>query len=160
MRFSLTYIDPLVPMLNSQVKWVDPEKFTEGNGVFMTYVRNGREMSLQNPYIQVQYISKTISGASTVDSVYIWLDGLHLKGEGARQIGSTFDLSTASGKPAQVKDYYTGTTQGREPKYLAYAYIDYDDSYILGMALTTTLESDYEVTKPAFHKLVKTFSTH
>lgn len=160
MRFSLTYADPLVPMLNSQVKWIDQEKFTDGNGVFMTYVRNGREVSLQNPYIQVQYISKALPGASTIDSVYIWLDGLHLKGEGARQMGSTFDLTTASGKSAHVKDYFTGTTQGRDPKYLSYAYIDFDDSYILGMALTTMLESDYEVTKPAFHKLVKTFSIH
>lgn len=160
MRFSLSYEEPLIPLLHNQVGWVDPTKFNENNGLFITYARNGREVSLANPYIQVQYINKSLNGASTVDSIYIWLDGIHLRAEDARQMGETFSLPTASGKVAVVKDYFTGSFQGRDPKYLAYAYIDYDDDYILGMALTTSIESDYSLTKASFHKLVKSMAIH
>ncbi|MEM7373838.1 MAG: hypothetical protein AAF587_34765 [Bacteroidota bacterium] len=160
MRFSLTYEEPLIPLLHDQVNWVDPTKFNDNNGLFITYARNGREVSLTNPYIQVQYISKSLPGASTIDSVYQWLDGIHFRADDSRQLGQTFTLPTASGKVATVKDYFTGSFQGRNPKYLAYAYLDFDENYILGMALTTSLESDYDLTKPSFHKLVKSLAVH
>ena len=46
MRFSLEYEDPLVPMTNAEIPWINPEQYNENNGVFLTYVRNGRPISL------------------------------------------------------------------------------------------------------------------
>ena len=160
MRFSLRYEEPLQPLLNTQVGWVDPSLFNENNGLFITYIREGREVSLNNPYIQVQYLNKQLPYVSTIDSIYLWLDGVNLQASDAVDLGGNITLPTASGKNAQLKDYFTGTIQNRTPKYLAYAYIDYNEEYILGLALTTTIKSDYDLTKPAFHKLVKSLMIH
>ena len=84
MKFKLGYEPPLIPMTNINVPWVDPEAYSEQNGLFITYVENGRELSLYNPYIQAQYISKKLPYCSTVDSVYYWLDSNFLAGRGGK----------------------------------------------------------------------------
>lgn len=158
MRFQLTHQDPLVPMVNINVPWIDPSAFNENNGLFINYVQNGKKLSLENPYIQVQYINKNLKSCGTVDSVYMWLDEVLINKQGGEVLRPMHSVSTPSRKDALVKEYQTPNMEQRKGKYLAYAYIDYNDEYIIGFGLTTLAKSDYEITQPLFYELVKSFS--
>ncbi|MEZ4777512.1 MAG: hypothetical protein R3D00_30325 [Bacteroidia bacterium] len=158
MRFQLTYEVPLLPMINSMVPWVNPETFSEENGLFITYIRNGREVSLSNPYIQVQYISKHMPNCSSVDSVYIWLNNLFLKEYKGAVIRQKHTVETLSRLPAVCEEFRTPDTERIKGKYMAYAYIDYDKDYLIGLALTTTEKNDFEINLPLFYNIVKSFS--
>lgn len=158
MRFQLSYEEPLLPMINSMVPWVNPETFTEENGLFITYIRNGREISLSNPYIQVQYISKHMPNCSSVDSVYIWLNNLFLKEYKGTVVRQKHTIETLSRLSAMCEEFRTPDTERVKGKYMAYAYIDYDKDYLVGLALTTTEKSDFEINLPLFYNIVKSFS--
>ncbi|GAB4406918.1 MAG: hypothetical protein OHK0039_09010 [Bacteroidia bacterium] len=159
MRFALTYDEPLSPRLNNQIPWVNPENYNPNNGFFINYVRNGRELRLEHPYIQVQYLSKRLPSVSSIDSVYIWLDGVFLANPEAEQLRARFEVPTHSGSPvAQCKEYKSANPAARQTKYLAYAYIDYNDEYLIGMALTTTNPEDFSQNKPLFYDLVRSFT--
>ena len=160
MRFSLAYPEQFQPRLNQQVGWVDPTKFNENNGLFLTYIQDGKELSLNNPYVQVQYLNKSLPYVSTIDSIYLWMDMINLQAADASILEAENTITTASGRPARIKDYYTGSIEKRTPRYVSYAYVDYDDSYILGLGLTTISQSDYNFNRQAFIDLVKSFQLH
>jgi hypothetical protein len=157
MKFSLSYEDPLLPMTNDLVSWINPENYNENNGIFLTYVRNGREVTLTNPYIQLQYINKNLPYCSTVDSIYIWMDQAQLKAPDAK-VMKEYTLDTKAGISAICKDYFSGTPPQRQPKHLSYAYLDYDETYFIGLALTTTTPEDFAQNRPLFVNLVQSFA--
>ncbi len=158
MSFRLEYQDPLIPVVNTAVPWMDPQAYSEQFGNFITYVRNGRRVSLTEPYIQVQYFSKNQPNCGTVDSVFMWLDQQFIEQRDAEVIQAKHEVQTASRLPALCKEYRMGELEKLAGKQLAYAYIDYDDDYIVGMALTTTAESDYEMSRELFYEMVKSFA--
>lgn len=161
MSFSLTAPRGMVARLNPQVPWVDPSAYNENNGIFATYVRNGRELSLNNPYIQVQYIHKQLKNCSTVDSIYLWMDNFALANRSARVVERRHSVETQAGQTAVCKAYYTGPADqppGPAPKYIAYAYVDYNDEYWLGFGLTTMNEDDFKLALPDFYELVKSMN--
>ncbi|TAE53328.1 MAG: hypothetical protein EAZ89_07530, partial [Bacteroidetes bacterium] len=98
-----------------------------------------------------------LPSCSTVDSVYMWMDQAHLGTSGGYVLRENFEVATASGKAALCKEYKTGNANNRTPKWIAYAYIEYNSGYIIGMALTTTLESDFLLSKEGFYEMVKSF---
>lgn len=160
MKFSLEHPKVLIPLNNTDTPWVDPDRYTEFNGQFITYIRSGRETKLENPYIMAQYINKNLPYCGTIDSVYMWMDSQFLE-EGAKGevMADFYELQTASGKKAICKEYRTPKTpDGRAAKRMGYAYIDFNDTYIIGLNLTTLSESDFGVSKPDFHQLVRSFS--
>ncbi|RMG73991.1 MAG: hypothetical protein D6722_02985 [Bacteroidetes bacterium] len=158
MRFALTNPTDLAPMRNNQVPWVNPERYNVNNGLFATYVRNGRELKMENPYIQVQYINRSLPYCGTVDSIYMWLDSQFLKNPDAEVLQETMDMPINLGGKALTKEYKTGNPAARVVKYLAYAYVPYDDDYIVGFALTTIDRSDFDNTRQPFYQLVKSFT--
>jgi len=162
MRFQLCYDEFLVPMTNDMVQWINAEVYNEYNGYFMTYIRQGRDPSLTNPYIHVQYIGKDLPYCGSVDSVYMFFDQKFVDEGGAKVLMNMQEVKTGSGKIAYCKEYLLPgqtTPRGKSPdKHLAYAYIDYDEDYIIGMALTATIETDFPLNRPSFYKLVKSFN--
>ncbi|MEZ4829475.1 MAG: hypothetical protein R3C61_24795 [Bacteroidia bacterium] len=134
------------------------ELFNEDNGLFITYIRNGREISLSNPYIQVQYINKRLPNCSSVDSVYIWLTDLFVSNYKGDVIRKKHTVETLSRLPATCAEFRTPDTDRVKGKYMAYAYVDYDKDYIIGMALTTTEKSDFDINLPLFYNIVESFS--
>lgn len=157
MRFILRYDFPLTSLTNEKVSWVNSDNYNANNGFFVTYVRNGRQLNLNNPYIQVQYINKSLAFCGTVDSVYQWLDDQFLKFEDAQVLKDNHPVKTFGGDVAVMKNYRSTAQNGRKPKHLSYAYIDYNEEYIVGFGLTTMNQNDYETTLPLFDKLVKSF---
>lgn len=160
MKFSLEHPNVLIPLNNTDTPWIDPDRYTESNGQFVTYIRSGREAKLENPYIMAQYINKNLPYCGTVDSVYMWMDSQFLE-EGAKGTVTAdfYELETASGKKAICKEYRTPRTpSGKAAKSMGYAYIDYNDTFIIGLNLTALSESDFEVSKSDFQQLVKSFS--
>ncbi len=155
--FQLTHQPPLVPMTNYEIPWINPENYSEQNGNFITYIRNGYEKSLQNPYIMVQYIRKDVPHASSPDSLLNWVDTFIDRMDGSQVLENNYELESMSGKIAQCKDYRYPKQKKREGKSLAYAYFDYNEDYIVGMVLTTVNETDYPLNKPLFEDLVKSF---
>lgn len=158
LRFALTHPSDLVPLLNNQVPWVNPERYNENNGLFATYVRNGRELRMENPYIQVQYINRSLPYCSTLDSIYLWLDQNFLANPEAQVLRDNQEIPINLGGKALTKEYKTANPAARVVKYLAYAYIPYDETYFVGLALTTTDQSDFENTRKPFYQLVESFT--
>lgn len=155
--FQLTHQPPYVPMTNYEIPWIKPENYNEQNGTFITYVRNGYEKSLQNPYIMVQYIRKDVPHASSPDSLIYWVDNFIDHQEGSRVLKDKYELKSVSGFVATCKDYQYPMQGERNGKSLAYAYIDYNQDYIVGMVLTTVNQTDFPLNKPLFEELVKSF---
>lgn len=158
MKFRLSYEQPLIPMINSAVPWVKPDAFNEQNGLFITYIRNGRELSLSNPYIQVQYIHRDQKNCGTADSVYMWLGDLFVTNYGGQVIKDKYSVQTVAQKPALCMEFQTPDTERLKGKHMAYAYIEYDKDYLIGLALTTTEKTDFDINLPLFYSLVESFS--
>lgn len=153
--FQLTHQPPLIPVTNYEIPWINPDNYNEQNGNFITYIRNGYEKSLQNPYIMVQYIKKDVPHASTPDSLLNWVDSFMEKQVGGEVLKEKYELKSVSGFKATCKDFKYPNQGEREGKCLAYAYVDYNKEYIVGMVLTTVHESDFPLNKPLFEELVK-----
>lgn len=157
MRFILRYEFPLLPLINSKVPWINPDNYNENNGFFATYIRNGRQVELNNPYIQIQYINKALPSCGTVDSVYQWLDSQFLNFPDAKITVPNQAVPTVGGDVAIMQDYQSTSQEGRRPKYLSYAYIDYNADYIIGLGLTTMTLADYEDNRALFKSMVQSF---
>lgn len=159
MRFQLQYSEQWYPMTNLQTPWLKPENYNESAGNFITYVRNGQDLSLTSPYTAVQYIRRNMPYTSTVDSIYMWLDDTHIN----RKFGSVFTekktIVTASKVEAVCKEYTNpGVDDTKVPsKYIAYAYLPYDDDYFIALALTCSEKNDFEINQPLFYELVASF---
>lgn len=160
MKFTLEHPNILIPLNNTDTPWINPEAYSEFNGQFVTYIRSGREAKLENPYIMVQYIAKSLPYCGTIDSVYMWLDSRFLtEGVKGEVMNDFYNLDTQSGKKAVCREYRTPkTADGRAAKRMGYAYFDYNDDYIIGMNLTSLSEGDFEASKPDFQQLVKSFN--
>ena len=158
MRFTLEHQPPLIPLTNAEVPWLKPDPYNDNNGYYITYVRNGRQLSMQNPYIQVQYINKVLPYCSTIDSVYMWMDQTMIQNAGGEITAKLYEIPTRSQRPAFCKEYRTSTdAQRHSGKYLAYAYIDYNDQYIIGFNYTAMSPTDYEMGHQDFYSIVKSF---
>jgi len=159
MRFQLCYDEMLQPMTNDKVGWLKPNNYSEQNGNFITYLRVGREVSLTSPYISVQYIAKSLPGCSTVDSMFMFWDNRYLQDSSNQVIMPLQTLKTAAGRTATCKEYSTKPAFVKvAAKRIAYAYIDYNQDYFIGLALTTTAPNDWEMNRPLFYKMVRSFN--
>ena len=158
MRFTLEHQPPLIPLTNSEVPWLKPDAYNVNNGIYITYVRNGRQLSMQNPYVQVQYINKALPYCGTIDSVYMWMDQTMIQQSGAEVTEKIYEIATRSGKSAICKEYRTSPdAQRHSGKFLAYAYLDYNDEYIIGFNYTAMSPTDYEIGHNDFYNIVKSF---
>ncbi len=159
MSFTLTPQPALIGMINSMVPWAKPDLNNINNGLFITYVRNGRPLSLDQPYIQVQYINKALPYCSTVDSIFFWLDENFLVNSDAHLLRKRSVVKTASGLSAEIQDYFTGTSSqpGVRSKWVSNAYIDHDKDYLVGFGLSTMSKDDYDLTKPLLEDLIESF---
>ena len=163
MSFTLSSQPALIAMMNSLVPWVKPEANNVNNGIYATYVRNGRDMALNEPYIQVQYINKDLPYCSTLDSIFLWMDNTFLANKDATVLQKRTSLQTASGLPAFVKAYSTGVNKDNPAipsKWVTNGYIDYDEQYYVAFGLSTTSKDDYDLTRPLFDDLVKSFQQY
>lgn len=159
MQFQLCYDKLLVPLPNTRVPWINPELYNENNGNFITYVRQGREIGMSSPHIMVQYLNKGLPYCSSVDSVFMWLDQTFLADPTSEVITEATAIETFSGKKAYCKEYYIGKGDGRRlPKWVSYAYVDFNQEYLIGMALTTTVKTDFPINRPLFYKLVRSLN--
>ncbi|MEL6672322.1 MAG: hypothetical protein AAFR61_09020 [Bacteroidota bacterium] len=160
MRFSLTHSSPLVAMTNDLVQWVKPDEYSENNGVFIHYFRNGRPMKLTEPYVRVEYINKNLPYCGTVDSIYLWLDGIFIERRAAQVYKEAYKLDTQTRAKAECKEYYSPPAPGNplSEKYAAYAYIDYDSQYLIGLNMTVTNKADYDLMIGQFKEIAQSFA--
>jgi hypothetical protein len=159
MRFQLCYGPAFVPMTNDNTPWIDPEVYNENNGTFITYLRQGRPVSMSSPYILVQYVNKGLPMCSTADSIYQWIDQQHLKRPEAELFTEATEIQTAAGRPAICKEYQGApvrTTGAR--RYLSYAYVDYNAEYFIGLALTTNGKQDFAANRALFYQMVRSLN--
>lgn len=163
MDFQLTHKKPLFPLTNDQVKWIKQGEADERTGNFITYVYEGHEIGLSEPYISVQYFVRNhedCPDCKTIKSVYHMVEGAVASAKGAT-VSPMLEVRTGSGKIAYCKDIYCPPVQLQDgqkaAKYLSYAYIEYSEKWMIGFALTTTGKGDFERSKNAFYDLVATF---
>ncbi len=160
MRFTLEHEEPLIPVTNGQIPWVDPTGYDENIGNYITYVLNGRQISLNSPYIQVQYFNKALPDCGTVDSVFAKWDGYFLAIPGSKLADTPGTLTTKSRLIAHTKSYQLPDFQDKSGKFIRYAFIDFDKDYIIGFAFTSLDESDFRQFSPYFNRLVQSFSLY
>ncbi|MEO0472052.1 MAG: hypothetical protein AAF206_20660 [Bacteroidota bacterium] len=158
MKFRLEYEAPMVPMTNDVLPWIKEENYSELNGVFMTYMRNGREIAVSSPSVRVEYVSKKNPYCSSIDSIYTWLDHNFIERRQGRVMKNVYSLKTKSGKKAEMKEYSLPDSPQQAGRYVAYAYIDYDQDYLIGFALTCLDQTDFDINKPLFEGIVKSFA--
>jgi hypothetical protein len=158
MRFQLAHQAPLMPKLNHQIPWVKPDDYNPNNGIFITYVRDGYPVNLSAPYVQAQYMARSLPGCSTIDSVFLLWDRMYLSEPDAQALRPAFNLSTDAGVSAVCKEYRSGTQGGkRTPKWIAYAYIEYSPAYLVGFALSTTDPEDFRLNQELFYSLIRSY---
>jgi hypothetical protein len=160
-RFSLTHSDPLIAHLTSELPWGYMFPATQMNGKFITYTLQGRQLSLREPYIQVEYISKTLPYCSSPDSLYIWLSEQFEQGlPDYKVLKKRHLVKTKSGKMADCKEMFVpkrGEQKELSEKYLAYGYIDYNPFYLIGFNLTAITKEDFDYSIDAFYDILKTY---
>ena len=159
LKFSLQHPASFLPLKNEEVPWINPQSFTDQNGTFITYQPAGSKRSISEPYIMVQYISREMESCESIDALYAWLDNFFLgeKNRG-RVLRDSFSKKTTSGLKAYCKEYFSPTNTSSLPdKRIAYAYLEYDEKYIIGMNITTYSDKDFKKLKKAFYKIVKSF---
>ncbi len=162
MKFRLTHAKPMMPATNNHIPWINPELYSEDNGVFLSYIHNGKELGLRSPHYRIEYINKRLPYCSSIDSIYIWLDGVFLgKTAGTKVLDTPGKINTGSGKTAITKAYHiprhTGARGEIDPKYTAYAYLDYDKDYYVAFNFSAISEPEYEELVENFWELVKSF---
>lgn len=162
MKFRLSHTRPMMPATNNNIPWLNPEQYSEDNGIFLSYIHNGKELSLRSPNYRIEYINKRLPFCSSIDSIYIWLDGIFLeKVPGAEVLDSPEKLKTRSGKTAISKAYYIprhASPRGEiEPKYTAYAYLDYNQDYYVAFNFSAISKPEFEELEDNFWELVKSF---
>lgn len=165
-NFTLTHPKDVYPMPKDSAQWGVKMENNEITGTLMWYFAVGKERLLTNPYIQVSYVKKTV-GASSIDSLYIWLDNTILKSPESKVLRQRFSVPLSNGKILECKEYAWGKrtmTQGQDSKnssidskYVAYIYMDYDSKYWLGYALTTKEKDKFDNYLPSFYYIAKSF---
>jgi hypothetical protein len=162
MKFRLSHAKPMMPATNNNIPWLDPERYSEDNGVFLSYIHSGKELSLRSPNYRIEYINKRLPYCSSIDSIYIWLDGIFLdKVAGAEVLETPGKIKTRSGKTAITKAYriprHTSARGEIDPKYTAYAYLDYDKDYYVAFNLSAISKPEFDELEENFWELVKSF---
>ncbi len=163
--FTLTHPAEVYPMPRDSASWaVKMEPNNANFGILMWYFATGKDRMLTNPYIQVSYVSKHATGSSTIDSLYIWLDNLILKTPESKVLRNRFSIPVPSGKMLECKEYSWGKRSMDannqtilDSKYVAYAYMDFDEDYWIGYALTTKEKDKFDMYLPHFYYITKSF---
>ena len=176
-NFTLTHPKDVYPMPKDSAQWGLKMENSDITGTLGWYFAIGKERLLTNPYIQVSYISKKSQGASTIDSLYIWIDGMILKTNESKTLRNRFSIPLTNGKMLECKEYAwgkrtmtnkptvdekTGQTTAVpqstiESKYVAYIYMDYDEKYWLAYALTCKEKDKFDSYLPSLYYIAKSF---
>lgn len=167
--FQLTHNKPLFPLTNDQVKWIKQDDADEKMGNFITYVyerSDGAEISLSNPYISVQYFARNSPDCEPCRSPQTVLKSFRdmYKTIAGFKAGPIMDVATNEGKMAVCQELYIPSikladgTGIKDDKYVAYAYIEYSDKWMVGFALTTPSKGEFDRCKNPFYDLVTTYA--
>lgn len=159
--FSLTARKEYRSLPPDSLPWVPPGSNKTENGLITCFVANGVRPALNKPYIQVAYISRKMKGFSKPDSAMMWADETILRQPNSKIIKPLNRTSTISGREAVCKEYawgerkvYDGVVAAR---YVAYAYLEHNQDYLLALTLTTLDSTEYASNLGDFYYILKSY---
>ncbi|RMG25263.1 MAG: hypothetical protein D6730_11210 [Bacteroidetes bacterium] len=159
LHFRLSYPDGIKPYANAQLPWMNNARLDEASGDIITFLRSNDALRLDKPHIRVSYIRKQAEQPN-VHALLQWLKNTFVAGQHAQVRREASPLQTASGTTAQFMELYLPQHPGgRSQRYLAFAYLDPGQDYMLGFQLSAVSQADYDSLLNAFYEVVKSYES-
>ena len=159
--FSLGQIEGMKQVHKDSVPWAQYIMESEDNGQLGYYFFPGYARELAAPQVRLEYMSKSLKGCSSVDSLFIWLKGLYIKTDRKGTIANEELLGTLGGDEIKVLEietpkYVVDDSVSYSEKYMAWAYADLGPQFV-GFSYSAVTKDDYKQGLPLFKDLVRSF---
>lgn len=160
-NFSLAQFEGLRQVHKDSVAWAQYMVETEENGQLGYYFYPGFAHDLSSPQIRVEYMSKSLPGCSTVDSLFTWLKSLYVGNERNGSVVGEEQVATVGGDPIKVLEiaiptYVVDDTTQYSEKHMAWAYADQGSRFV-GFSYSATTKDDYKQGVDLFKDLVRSY---
>lgn len=165
--FSVAEISGLVAFAPDSVSWNQYIPTNANTGPLLYLMKPGTDMSMSEPHIRMDYVSKTAPNSATVNEIFTWLiNWYNSEGRTSQVVNDKEEITTADGEEVRIleimKAEHINTTIGEgskvSAKRVAYAYLDNGNGYWIGASLTVSGDlSDYDSMMESFRQLVASF---
>jgi hypothetical protein len=160
-EFSLGQIDGMRQVHKDSVPWAQYLQESEDNGQLGYYFFPGYARELAAPQVRLEYMSKSLKGCSTVDSLFIWLKGLYVTPERKGKVANEEVLGSLGGDEIKVLEIETpkfvvDDSVSYSEKYMAWAYADLGPQFV-GFSYSAITKDDYNQGLPLFKDLIRSY---
>lgn len=147
--FSLTHPKMIVAYPIDSLPWGGQlPRNSDTTGNIVTYGLQGRRMSMNEPYIQVAYVSKAVFNFPNPAAALDWVEKSATQSTETRFFKTRAVQKTRNGREVLCDEFYWGQRKWGEGsiagKFVAYGYLDFNEKYLLAFALTANNEEDYK----------------
>ena len=154
-RIEATHDYPLRPLVPERTPWFKGVNPNEGQGIFLSYVLAGRRLMLSEPNIRVDYINKYNPYYSTLDSAILSVKTFFMSHPDAQIIKPQETLETEQGRKFEVIEVLAKRDTVHTPKYQAFAYMDYNEDYLLSVHLTALDMYEFKDALPFYYRFLR-----
>jgi hypothetical protein len=154
-RLEATHQYPLQPLVPERTPWFKGVNPNEGQGIFMSYVLAGRRLMLSEPNIRVDYINKNNTYYSNTDSAILSVQAFFMTHPDSKILKEQSQVETKTGEEFEVIEVLAKRDTVYSPKYQAFAYMDYNDDYLLSVHLTTLDFYEFKDALPFYYRLLR-----
>ena len=159
--FTLAEFEGLKPVSRDSVPWANMMIETEDNGQVIYFFFPGYAIDLGSPQIRVEFMSRSLKGCSSADSIMIWLKGLFVNPDQNGTIIGENELDCVDGgkltlleilRPERIIEDSLLFTEKR----MAWAYAEQKE-HIIGFSFTALNEDDYNQNMALFRDLIRSY---
>ena len=153
-RLEATHNFPLRPLVPERTPWFKGVNPNESQGIFLSYVLAGRRLMLSEPNIRIDYINKSVPNYSSVDSAFYGVEAFFMPHPSSQVIKPRTTYTTDQGKDFSVMEILAVRDTIYSPKYQAFAYMDYNDDYLLSIHLTALDMYEFKDALAPYYRLL------
>jgi hypothetical protein len=159
-HFSFAKLDGLKSVHRDSVPWGYMMPQSEMNGQVMYYFFPGYALELASPQIRIEYMSKSLKGCGSIDSILTWLKGLYIGSERNGKLVGERKVGTVGGDELTLLEIsveeFKRDTIALASKQMGWAYADQGDM-ILGITYSAVKPEDYNQGYALFKDLVMSY---
>ena len=160
--FSLTHPKHLIGLSRDSLPWggqiqLDDEK----SGHVVTFCAKGKRPALKDPYVQVYYVNRQNPSFSVKDSALQLIEKNIFLVQESKMLSKRKMIKTQGGREAIACEYLWGKRPMYDKyineKYVAYAYLEHSDKFLLAFTLTTTEKEMFDNYLPDFYYIIQSY---
>ena len=158
---TLAELEGLKPMSRDSVPWSSMMLESPDNGQLIYFFYPGYAIELGSPQIRVEFMSRSLKGCSSPDSVLIWLKGLFVNPDQNGKIIGENPIHTIGGEKMTFLEILRPENLYEDSvlyaaKRMACAYAE-QKNHLIGFSFTALTEDDYNQNLPLFKDLVRSY---